>query len=399
MTPNHTQHYQKATGLIPWATQTNAKRYNPDWEPMPPFLERALGCRVWDLDGKEYIDFRCSLGPIILGYQHPIVDEAVRQQMQKGVLFSMASPIELNAAEAILENIGWADQVRFMKTGNDACSSCVRLSRALTGREHILSVGYHGFHDWFATSWSNAGVPSHLATMVHDVAYGDLEALENVFAEYGSQIACAIIEPYDWGEKMGEEFVKAARALCDQYGALLIFDEVLTGFRMALGGAPAYYGVIPDFSAYAKALANGYPLSAFAGKKEAMAALNKTILTTTYAGETLSIAACRACMQVFREQNVHAHLYAMGRRLRLGFDEICRECKSPAVMYGLEVSQSIRFNLAEPESTVMYNRFVSLLYKNGIFANVRWFISFAHQAADIDETLDKMRLAMKEVCR
>lgn len=397
MTSANKRQYDQAIEKIPWATQTNAKRYNADWEPMPPFIDRAKGCRLWDLDDKEYIDYRCSLGPIILGHQYPAVENAVLAQMKKGVLFSMASPIELETADQILRTIGWADQVRFMKTGNDACISCVRLSRSLTGRDHIVSVGYHGFHDWFVTSWSHPGVPAGMSQWVHETAYGDRANLEKIFEQFGSQIACLIIEPYDWGKDLGQAFVARCRSLCDQYGSLLIFDEILTGFRMAPGGAPSYYGVIPDFSAFAKAMANGYPLSAFAGKKEAMKALEKTILTTTYAGETLSMAACCATLEVMRTEKVHDHLYAMGRRLREGFTEICREFNIPAVMYGLEVSQTIAFTVPEPQATAMYNRFYSLLFQKGVFANVRWFVSYAHQPADIDETLDKMRQAMKEL--
>jgi len=396
MTSQNHRHLQRALEKIPWATQTNAKRYQPDWPGMPPFIERAKGCRLWDLDGREYIDYRCSLGPIILGHQVAAVDDAVRKQMQKGILFSMASPLELEAAEAILRNTVWPDQVRFMKTGNDACVSCVRLSRSLTDRDHIVSAGYHGFHDWFATTWPHAGVPSPLRDLVHEVNYNDLDTLAKVFEQYGSQIACLIIEPYDWGEDLGKEFVQRSRSLCDHYGSLLIFDEVLTGFRMALGGAPAFYGITPDFSAFAKALANGYPLSAFVGKKEVMSALDKAILTTTYAGEALSLAACCATMQIMHDENVHVHLYAMGRRLRQGFEEICREVNAPAIMYGLEVSQSIRFTVPEPDATTLYNRLYASLFQQGIFANVRWFVSYSHQPSDIDETLDKMRLAMKE---
>ena len=139
------KHFERAIKHIPWATQTNAKRQNPAWgEFMPSFIQRAKGCRMWDLDGREFIDFRCALGPIILGYCFDEIDEAVRAQLQHGVLFSMASPLELQTAEAIIANVPWLEQVRFMKTGADACTACVRLARAYTGREHILTAGYHG---------------------------------------------------------------------------------------------------------------------------------------------------------------------------------------------------------------------------------------------------------------
>ncbi|MFQ5752537.1 MAG: aminotransferase class III-fold pyridoxal phosphate-dependent enzyme, partial [bacterium] len=157
MNSKNAKHYQKALRRIPWATQTNAKRWYPDEVKfMPPFIKRAKGCRLWDLDDREYIDYRCALGPIILGYGYPEVETAVREQMKSGVLFSMASPIELETAEAIIENVPWLEQIRFMKTGADACSSCVRLARAYTRRDHILTSGYHGYHDWFVLNWPNS---------------------------------------------------------------------------------------------------------------------------------------------------------------------------------------------------------------------------------------------------
>jgi len=394
MTVTHETHYQKSLSRIPWATQTNAKRYQPDMDPMPPFIERAQGCRMWDMDGKEYIDYRCSLGPIILGYRHPVVDAAVMEQMRKGVLFSMASPIELETAEAILSCIPWAEQIRFMKTGNEACACCLRLARQLTGRDHIVSIGYHGFHDWFTTRWPHSGVPPLLQTLVHEAGYGDLDALESIFAQYGSQIAGVIMEPYDWGRDLHREYLQQVRRLCDRFGSLLIYDEVLTGFRMALGGAAAFYGVIPDLAVYAKALANGYPVSAFAGTRAAMSALDKTILTTTYAGETLSLAACKAVMQIMQGEPVHAHIYAMGKRLQEGFNHLAREFRVPVEMYGLEPSSGLQVHLDEPKRTHLYNRLMALFYQHGIFANVRWFISLSHTPEDIDDTLERMRKSL-----
>lgn len=259
MTPVHKQFFEQAQEIIPWATQTNAKRWKPEWGSMPPFIKRGRGCRLWDLDDREYIDYRCALGPIILGYAYPAVDAAVRRQMESGVLFSMASPVELEAARAILENVPWLEQIRFMKTGADACESCVRLARSFTGRDHLLTSGYHGYLDWFAVNWPDSGVPAALKTFVHEISYGDIAAVDRVFAEYGNDLAAAIVVPYEWNEDTGEAYLQHLRRRCDEYGALFIFDEVLTGFRLGRGGAAEYYGITPDLAAYAKALANGYP--------------------------------------------------------------------------------------------------------------------------------------------
>jgi len=398
MTPKNKQQFEKAKALIPWATQTNAKRLNPNWQNMPPFIKSAKGCRMWDIDDREYIDYRCSLGPIILGYQYEPVDKAVRAQMQNGVLFSMASPIELRAAEAIIKNVPWIEQIRFMKTGADACTACTRLARSYTGRDHILTSGYHGYQDWFALNWPNSGVPEALRQFVHDIPYGDIDAVDHAFDAYGDQLAAAIVEPYDWNDLVGKAYLQRLRQRCDASGTVLIFDEVLTGFRLARGGAQEYFGITPDLAAYAKAIANGYAVSAFAGKKEFMQTLEKTIITITHGGETLSLAACEATMNILREEPVHEHINAMGRRLREGFAEIIKETGVQAYAGGLNPAPFIQFDYDNEEENLQWqNKLFSQLYQKGIFANHRWFISYSHQEADIDETLEKMRTAFREI--
>ncbi len=400
MTPKNRKHYERALQIIPWATQTNAKRLNAGCqETMPPFIKRADGCRMWDLDDKEYIDFRSSLGPILLGYRHPAVEQAVRAQMENGVLFSMASPLELETAEAIIENVPWLEQVRFMKTGADACSCCVRLARAYNGRDHIVSIGYHGYHDQFAYMWPNNGVPKEWAKYVHDIAYGDCEAVERIFARNGNKISAVITEPYNWMEIPGDDFLRILRRECDRHGSLLIYDEILTGFRLARGGAQEYFGITPDLSAFAKAMANGYPLSAYGGKKNIMQQLEKTILTITHGGETLSLAACLAVMQVIKNEPVHEHIRAMGKRLKDGWNEIIRETGVLAHCGGVEQMPFFHFDFADPQENAAWrDRLFTRLYGRGVFANDRWIMMYAHQADDINYTLEQFRLSLKEMC-
>jgi glutamate-1-semialdehyde aminotransferase len=399
MTPKHQELFDRALELMPWGTQTNAKRLLPGCEEsMPPFIKRGDGCRMWDLDDKEYIDYRCALGPIILGYRYPEVEEAVRKQMENGILFSMASPLELETAEKISKMVPWIDQIRFMKTGADACTCATRLARSYTQRDHILTSGYHGYHDWFAFQWPNNGVPDALKQFIHEVSYGDVEAVERVFDEYGDQLAAAIVEPYDWEEVPGEAFLKTLRQKCDETGTVLIFDEILTGFRLAPGGAQEYYGITPDLVGFAKAMANGYPISAYAGKRHLMEQLNKTIITTTYAGETYSLAAANAVMDVMQSEPVHDHIQRMGQRLKDGMDEIIRETGIPGHTGGVPHMPLIKFDFKDDSKRQeMMNRFFVQLYKRGIFANHRWLISYSHQASDIDETLDKMRDSLKQI--
>ena len=396
--------YERARHLMPWGTQTNAKRpVEALAGDMPLFFDRADGCRLRTPEGQWFIDYRSSLGPIILGYKHPTVEAAVREQMERGVLFSMASPIELEVAERLVAAVPWLEQVHFMKTGNDANSATVRLARAFTGRDHLVSCGYHGYGDWFACGTGAAasvvtsqitGVPKALDALVTRVAYGDIDALEEVFEQRGDEIAAFITVPYDWGENVATNFLARARELTEQHGSLLIFDEVLTGFRLARGGAADYFGITPDLAAFAKALANGYPLSAYGGRREVMEMLDRVTLTTTYAGDTLSLAAAAATLDVIEQEPVIEHIWAMGQRLRDGFDAAAQRHGLDARSYGLAPAVQFRFSDDAATDEQAQTVFARELYRRGIFASHPFLLSYAHQPADIDETLEAMDEAL-----
>lgn len=398
VTSQNQKHFERALQTIPWASQTNAKRYGQDgMDERPAFIKRAKGCRMWDLDDREYIDYRAALGPIILGYQYEPIDKAVRSQMELGTLFSMSSPLETEAAEAILNTLGWANKIRFMKTGADACTCCVRLARSKTQRDHILTVGYHGYHDWFAFQWPKPGVPESLKNYIHEIAYGDLAAIEKVFADYGNELAAAITVPIEWHLNPAPEFIQKLRDKCTEHGTALIFDEVLTGFRMGKAGAVDYFGIAPDMAAYAKGMANGYPLSAYAGIDKWMNTLDQTIITTTYAGETLSLAASIAVMDVIESKPVHEHIRSMGSLLRRGFESIFKETGFPATTIGVDEGLVIDFSPAGDQSAEIHNKLFNSLYRRGIFANDQWFVTYSHQEEDIDQTLIATRKAVKEM--
>ncbi len=398
MTSKNLSHLERARRTIPWGTQTFAKRHERDgMDQRPAFIKRAKGCRMWDLDDREFIDYRVALGPIILGYQYEEVDAAVRKQMELGTLFSMSSPIEAVAAEKILSTIGWAEKIRFMKTGADASTCCVRLARSRTKRDHILSVGYHGYHDWFAFPWPNPGVPESLKQYVHDVDYGDIEEIDRVFSEFGNELAAAITVPIEWHMNPDKAFIQHLRNKCTEYGTALIFDEILTGFRLGKAGAVEYLGIQPDMAAFAKGMANGYPLSAFAGSSEWMDTLNQTVITTTYAGETLSLAAACAVMDVFDKEPVHEYIAKTGKTLRQGFEEIFKETGFPATMTGVDQGAVINYNQAGDEAQKLNIALFNKLYSKGIFANEQWFISYSHQPDDIQQTLEIIHQSIREI--
>ncbi len=398
---------QRARHLMPWGTQTNAKRpVDALAGDMPLFFDRADGCRLRTPDGDWFIDYRSALGPILLGYRHPEVEAAVRAQMDRGVLFSMASPIELEVAERLVRAVPTLEQVHFMKTGNDANSATVRLARAFTGRDHLVSTGYHGYSDWFACGTGAqaavvtsevTGVPTALDALVTRVGYGDTAALERVFEERGHEIAAFITVPYDWGEHVAAGFLERARELTEQHGSLLLFDEVLTGFRLAVGGAAEYFGVVPDLAAFAKGLANGYPLSAYGGRRDVMEMLYRVTLTTTYAGETLSLAAAAATLDVLHREPVIEHIWQMGQRLRDGFDAAAQRHGLDARAIGLPPAVQFRFSADPAADARAQTVFDRELYRRGIFASRPFLLAYAHQPADIDETIEAMDAALAVV--
>jgi glutamate-1-semialdehyde 2,1-aminomutase len=391
------EYFEEALRYIPWGTQTNAKRPLPFFcATMPKFIGRGKGCRIWDMEGKEYVDYRLALGPVTLGYCFEEVDAAVRQQMSRGVLFSMASPIELELARRVCRIVPNAEMVRFMKTGEDANSCNLRIARAYTHRDMILTCGYHGYPDWFAASEAPSnGVPQFMREYVHAIPFGNCEEAERLIRLYGERLACVMTIAYDFGEDTSGDFLRLLRKLTSEYGVLLLFDEILTGFRLAPGGAQQYFGVDADLAGYAKAIANGYPLSAYCGKRKYMEVLDTFRLSTTYAGETLSIAAAIATLDCMERGKVHEHIWSMGKRLMEVFDRIASELGVAAHAAGLPPGSWLKFEHAEAAySARLEYLWYRELYREGIFANPRWFISYSHQASDIDETLEKARRAL-----
>jgi glutamate-1-semialdehyde aminotransferase len=402
----------EVTQVIPWGTQTNGKRVPPEFVGVSPeFVERAEGCRFKATNGRWYLDFRSALGPIILGNNYPAVNDAVKTQLDRGVVFSLASLIEYELASLLVETLPGVEQVRFVKSGNEANLAALRLARAYTGREAILACGYHGHGDWFSAGNRPAatlgfnrggnGVPALLDQLVSWIPYGDVQAAEQFFAERGGSCAAAIMVPYDWGENTAIDFVVRMRELTSEHGAVLIHDEVLTGFRLAYGGARAYYGVEPDLTTYAKAIANGFPLAVFCGKRNVMGMLDKVTISTTHAGETLSIAAALATLRVLSSEPVYEHMETVGRRWMNAFGEVCTRHDVPARLVGLPVAPSLQIDgTSEVREAIRRTLYAGLLQR-GVFPSDVSLITFAHTTGDIDEAvaaLESTLPAVASVC-
>ncbi|MBW1735929.1 MAG: aminotransferase class III-fold pyridoxal phosphate-dependent enzyme, partial [Deltaproteobacteria bacterium] len=244
----------RAEKVIPLASQTFSKSHIQYPEASPYFLVRGKGSRVWDVDGNEYIDFVNGLLPVILGYCDPDVDKAVMEQMKKGVTFSLASPLECELAEMLVDLIPCAEMVRFGKSGSDATAGAVRVARAYTGRERVAVCGYHGWQDWYIGSTvRNKGVPECVRRLTHSFTYNDLSSLERLFDQYPGEIAVVILEPMNV-EDPAPRFLEGVKEVTHKHGAILVFDEIITGFRYALGGAQELFGVVPDLAAVGKSM-------------------------------------------------------------------------------------------------------------------------------------------------
>ena len=315
----------RALASIPLGSQTFSKSITQYPRGVSPlFLVRGEGSRVWDIDGNEYIDFVNGLAAITLGYSDPDVTAAVRRQLDDGVIFSLAHPIESEVAEKIIEMVPCAEMVRFGKNGSDATSGAIRIARAYTGRDHVLVCGYHGWQDWYIGSTSrNKGVPAAVRALTHGFSYNDADSLKQRLDELPGQVAAVIMEPMNVSEpKPG--FLQTVRSLTHEHGALLVFDETITGFRYANGGAQAHFGVTPDLAAFGKGLANGYPLSALAGSRETMKLMEEIFFSSTFGGETLSLAASLATLKKLTTEPVLETIATRGSTLLAGLRELIR---------------------------------------------------------------------------
>lgn len=318
------QYYERALAVQKPITQTLAKGPGQFIKGVAPkYLDRGKGAHVWDVDGNEYLDFNAAIGPISLGYCYPVVDEAIRKQLEKGITFSLMSPLEVELSELIQEVIPNAEAVKISKTGADVCSAAIRVARAFTGRDKVFCCGYHGWHDWYiAVTSRNAGIPDAIQDMTYTFEYNDIESIK---AALDDTVAALILEPFIF-EAPKPGFLDELAAVCRQNGTLLIFDEMWTGFRIALGGAQEYFNVKPDLAVYSKACANGMPIALLTGRADVMELFNSEVFSyTTFGGEALSLAACIATIHELRDQNVPAYLNEKGALLKDGYNQLATE--------------------------------------------------------------------------
>ena len=390
------QLWKRALKVIPAGTQTLSK--GPDQfvkGVYPIFLKRGKGCYVWDVDGNKYIDYPMALGPIILGYDYPAVNKAITKQLKDGTSFTLMHPLEVELAELLTEVIPCAEMVRFGKNGVDATSTAVRVARAYTGREKIASCGYHGYQDWYAvTTARNKGIPKGLKEYIVEFQYNNLESLEAIFQRNPGEIACVILEQPD--EEPKENFLQRSMEIAHNYGALFILDEIITGFRYALGGAQEYYKVTSDLACFGKGMANGMPLSCLVGKKEFMKELDEVFFSTTFGGETLSLAASIATIHEMRKEGVIDHLWKMGLTWKNGFNELSQSLGVDAEARGAGPRTHFFFRDKEGRDSLdMKSLFMQEAVKRGVLFGGPIFMTFSHTEKEIRRTLDVCEIALR----
>lgn len=377
--------------VIPLGSQTFSKSktaYSPGYAPL--FATHGSGGRIWDVDGNMYVDLVNGLMPNVLGYADPDIDWAIKQQLNNGITLSLATDLEIRLAEKLVELIPCAEKVRFAKNGSDATSGCIRLARAYTGRDKVIACGYHGWHDWYiSTTTLNKGIPKAVSDLSYSVPYNDLNAVEELLNQHKGEFAAMILEPMNYYPPQ-ENYLQDLKALLHKHNTLLVFDEVITGFRFSLGGAQEFFGVTPDLASFGKSMGNGMPISAIVGSNEVMKTMENIFFSGTFGGETLSIAASLAVIDKMEKEPVIKTLWDIGKVLRDQLKIIISKYELDQVvnLLGHDVWMTTVFKNYQDSSMHAIRSFIlHEMYKQGILTLGSHNLCYAHRGEDISYIL------------
>lgn len=383
---------ERAQDLIPVGTQTFSKSSSAFVDGATPlYLQRGDGAYVYDVDGNDYIDYMMGLGPITLGYGDDEVAEAVQAQAERGAVLSQPHPKEVELAEELVERIPCAEMVRYAKNGSDVTAAAVRLARAATGREKIAYSGYHGWQDWYVADTSrDDGVPDCLSELTLKFEYNDIESLRALFEGHPDEIAGVIMEPAGADNLPDDGFLQTVKDVAHEHGAVLIFDEMITGFRFDRGGAQEYYGVEPDLACFGKGVANGYPLSVIVGRADLMQELENVFFSFTFGGEIVSITAALATLKAMDERETTQHMRDLGTMLKDGTQNLIEEhgLEDNVACVGRPSWSEVEFEYNMPDGDLaLRSLFQQEVARRGILFDGEHFICDAHTLDDIEETL------------
>ncbi|MBI3544179.1 MAG: aminotransferase class III-fold pyridoxal phosphate-dependent enzyme [Deltaproteobacteria bacterium] len=385
------QQLERALKTIPLGSQTFSKSKTQYPEGVSPFfMQRAEGARTWDVDGNEYVDFVNGLCSITLGHCDADVTAAVKAQLEDGVIFSLPHPIEAQVAEKIVELVPCAELVRFGKNGSDATAGAVRLARASTGRDRVAVCGYHGWQDWYIGSTArNRGVPKATRDLTHQFTYNNLDSLAALFKQHPGEFAAVILEPMNVTQPE-KGFLEGVKELTHKHGALLVFDETITGFRYAKGGAQERFGVTPDLATFGKGMANGFPVSAIAGKADHMRLMEEIFFSFTYGGETLSLAAALATMRKLELEPVVDTLKKQGTKVMEGTRSlIARHKLGEALSVAGDPTWSFLLmkDAGRYTSWQLKTLFLQEVFARGLLTIGTHNMSYAHGDAEVEKLL------------
>ncbi len=426
---NSNKLYQKALKYIGSGTSTfsRAPGVFPDGA-APKILKKQKGCRVWDVDGNEFIDMVMGCGPVTLGHGNRRIEVAIIKQLKKGVLFSMINELEIELAQSLVKDIKSVEMVKFSKNASDVCAASVRLARHITKKDIIFCYGYHGFHDWYVgTTDRNSGVPKNIRELTKVFDYGDNQGLKKMFEKYKGRVAAVIMEPvigqrgsYVKQKNNPSGYIKRTPIKnCDQVktlkfvkkiakenGSLFILDECISGFRFGVGGAQDFFGVYPDLSIFGKGVTNGMPLGILGGKKKYMKHFDKVFLSSTYAPEALTLAAAIENLKIYKEKKVIENLWNKGEYIDKNFSNIIKKynLSKYVSLAGYPVRLMVNTHLENgKQNNVLATLYQQEMFKNGIlcFSGVL-MLSISHSKKDLDlltEAFDKTCSIIKKAVK
>ena len=391
--------FEHAKQIMPAGTQLISRRPTRfAYGITPVYAERAKGSHIWDVDGEEYIDWGSSCGAIILGYANPVVDEAVREQIAKGSIYTINHPLEIEVAEELIRTVPCAEMVRYTKGGGEACALAVRIARGATGKDKILFCGYHGWLDWYQAANLSAGtldqhlfpgidpigVPKALKGTIEPFKYGDQDDLDARLKAHDGELAAIIMEPIR-SEVPPEGYLEGVRELATRYGVVLIFDEVSTGLRPAVGGAQEMLGVTPDLSAFAKSISNGYAMGAVVGKREVMEPASRMFVSSSYWSDCVGLAACRATLAEVRRRRGPERLRELGALLQSRMNDAISDVGLSATCGGFLHHPATTFHI---DDTALQKKVVTLyiqeMSKRNHIGYASYYLNLSHTEEDID---------------
>lgn len=382
------QYLKEILEYIPAGAQTLSKTPSQHVIGVTPLtVSRAKGVYLWDREGNKYLDTVLALGPTIFGYANDRIDGVVKEQIGKGTTYSLPSEHELGLAKLLRETVPCAEMSRFLMSGNEATAGAIRLARHITKRDHVAKCGYHGFQDWSVATMAgrNTGIPEAVKGLTHDFKYNDMESLEKIFKDYPNQIAAVIMEPVST-EKPANGFLEEVQERTRKHGALFIFDELITGFRWALGGAQEYFGVIPDLACFGKALGAGYPISAICGKAKYMKRMEEVFVSPNFGGFTPGLVAAMESIRMMREYgDVHQHIHTLGGYLIDKGNEIAAEYHLPIQLVGFGPHPVMTIGIEDDYwNRVVRTYIFQEMNKGGILFSTSMMIGYPHRREEID---------------